>query len=281
MKGGWGAMGLLNLKKSKEFIIKKKKLVQYSRQYAILYRKARLRRGTTYYPPLRERPYRMPQMYPKNRPRPAIQTAYTVNIPNRVEIIGEGAFRFCSFITAVNIPKGVTHIERQAFMYCTNLRRIVLPDTVTTIGEAAFIGCNSLFSIVIPDSVTEISADAFDECTSLETIYINVNKLHMLEDSETTLKAGIYGCLRSPSCNLDELPDDCTMSKHVSSYANEFCDEFKDDPRVIKYMTRIKAITVETAQSIFEKCRNTETKAILINYISENAPCHFSRYTID
>ena len=95
----------------------------------------------------------------------------SINIPDGVTSIGNGAFWGCS-LTSIKIPDGVTSIGNSAFRDCSSLTSISIPDGVTSIEEYAFYGCKSLTSIKIPDGVTSIGEYAFEWCTSLTDVTI-------------------------------------------------------------------------------------------------------------
>jgi hypothetical protein len=80
----------------------------------------------------------------------------SVEIPEDVTTIGDGAFRGCSSLTSIEIPEGVTTIGDGAFRGCSSLTSIEIPEGVTTIGDWAFYECYNLTSIEIPESVTYI-----------------------------------------------------------------------------------------------------------------------------
>jgi hypothetical protein len=88
-------------------------------------------------------------------------------------MIGEGAFQYCSSLTAITIPDGVTTIGMEAFFGCSSLTAITIPDGVTTIGIEAFYGCSSLTAITIPDSVTTIGNSAFSDCSALTKLILS------------------------------------------------------------------------------------------------------------
>ncbi len=125
----------------------------------------------------------------------------SIDIPDSVESIGNGAFEGCTGLNAVYIkdiaswcnikfhsnplsyahnlylngtlvtdlviPSGVTTIKYQAFSDCTNLKSVTIPNSVTTIESNVFSNCTNLESITIPNSVTFIGDDTFSGCTSL------------------------------------------------------------------------------------------------------------------
>ena len=95
-------------------------------------------------------------------------TAY--EIPDLVQTVKTGAFRYCQGLTAVTFPASLTTIEAQAFTSCLSLTAAALPDGLKTIGDFAFAGCAALTSVLIPKSVTSIGAGAFTGCTALTAI---------------------------------------------------------------------------------------------------------------
>jgi hypothetical protein len=68
----------------------------------------------------------------------------SIDIPDSVKIIGDGAFAGCSRMAAITFGKSVTKIGWDAFLDCSGLFLFELPDSVTQIGESAFAGCGML-----------------------------------------------------------------------------------------------------------------------------------------
>ena len=106
------------------------------------------------------------------------RTVTSIKIPSNVESngqtytvtsIGDHAFASC-YITSVDIPDGVTSIGNGAFLRCSGLTSVDIPDGVTSIGNSAFWNCSGLTSVDIPDSVTSIGDRAFRDCDSLKSI---------------------------------------------------------------------------------------------------------------
>lgn len=67
-----------------------------------------------------------------------------VIIPEKFNIIGEGAFRDRTDITSVTLHSGVKKIMSEAFYGCINLRKVSSPQKLNSIGDRAFYGCRCL-----------------------------------------------------------------------------------------------------------------------------------------
>ena len=96
----------------------------------------------------------------------------SVEIPDNVKSIGNGAFALCSSLTSVTIPDSVTSIGSAAFRTCERLKSVTIPDSVTYIGDNAFTCCYELTSVTISNSVTSIGDGAFYDCKGLKSVTI-------------------------------------------------------------------------------------------------------------
>ncbi len=85
----------------------------------------------------------------------------SIQIPETVTAIGEGAFEACVELESVNLPSNITMIRSYTFNGCKSLKEITIPAGVYYIGEEAFADCVSVENIVIPASVTKIGKFAF------------------------------------------------------------------------------------------------------------------------
>lgn len=85
-----------------------------------------------------------------------------------VRIIGEGAFKGNTKLTAVTIPNSVTEIKKEAFSGCIALKELVLPTSLKIIGEKAFYDCTGMKTIIVPKGtpIETIGTDAFKNCTA-------------------------------------------------------------------------------------------------------------------
>ncbi|HAN21673.1 MAG TPA: hypothetical protein DCP51_08390 [Clostridiales bacterium] len=88
-------------------------------------------------------------------------------IPSSVNIIGERAFYYCSYLSKITFSNSVAEIGESAFEGCVNFTSIALPNNLKNIGEYAFYYCTSLNEVSIPKSVTMIGSDAFHKCENI------------------------------------------------------------------------------------------------------------------
>lgn len=116
------------------------------------------------------------------------QNLTNIVIPDSVKLIGIGAFDHCYGLSNINIPNKVTSIGKGAFNYCGGLTSVLIGNCVTSIGVGAFAICDKLATINIPISVSSIGASAFASCSSLTSITIP-NLVQSIENST------FYGCI--------------------------------------------------------------------------------------
>ena len=100
----------------------------------------------------------------------SISGKYTIT--DNTQLIANGAFKNCQFLTSISLPNNIPSIGAHTFNECKSLGSITIPNSVTSIGNYAFSGCFSLTSITIPDSVTSLGESAFSKCESLTSIVI-------------------------------------------------------------------------------------------------------------
>ncbi len=96
----------------------------------------------------------------------------SVEMPDSVVKIEEGAFERCFDLKDITIPDSITTIERSVFSECHSLASLEIPSSVTSIGESAFRNCG-FEDITIPDSVKTIGQEAFWMCNSAESVSIS------------------------------------------------------------------------------------------------------------
>ena len=137
----------------------------------------------------------------------------SVDIPEGVKVIENGAFDYCSNLSRVVLPDSVQHIGA-AFSECTSLIEIQLPDGLVSL-EDAFWCCKNLERIVIPDGVTEIDDFTFGGCSSLCEIKLSKNLAHIGEQA-------FIGCKKLESV---QIPDGVIS---IDDYAFWKCSGLKE-----------------------------------------------------
>ena len=78
-------------------------------------------------------------------------------------------FRLCYSLSSINIPDSVESIEDGAFVYCYSLTSIVLGSGVSSIGDSAFAG-SGLTYVFLPANIKKIDNRAFELCANLTVI---------------------------------------------------------------------------------------------------------------
>ncbi|MCI9403928.1 MAG: leucine-rich repeat protein [Clostridia bacterium] len=100
---------------------------------------------------------------------PSQRTGDVYVIPDSVTVISD--WTFCnSKLKSIEIPDSVNNIGEGAFYNNTNIEHMVLPDSVTRIDDSAFRGCVSLKTVVIPSSVSEFGWGLFSGCDKVTII---------------------------------------------------------------------------------------------------------------
>lgn len=96
----------------------------------------------------------------------ASSASYAAKIKNvvflgdKVESIGEGAFRYCTSLTGIDLPASVTEIGSQAFENCASFVQFTVPANVKSIGSNAFKNCAKLRVVVNLSSLTITAGDS-------------------------------------------------------------------------------------------------------------------------
>ena len=94
----------------------------------------------------------------------------TVSIPDSVQNIEIGAFRFCAKLTEVHLPEGLTRISESTFNACSGLRIVNIPSTVTEIQRLAFTKCYALENLTFPEGLKKIGEYAFGSMEAMDTV---------------------------------------------------------------------------------------------------------------
>ena len=112
-------------------------------------------------------------------------------------------FGDCKSLESVEIPDTVTTIGDGAFSDCINLGNVKIPDSVTKIGSTAFISCEKLKNVRLPKYLTSIGAWAFYNCDGIEEINVPCN----IQEIPNTFYWGNwrYGCIFEECDNLKKI----------------------------------------------------------------------------
>lgn len=91
----------------------------------------------------------------------------SLTLPESLQVIGSGAFNYCTSLQTVTIPEQVTAIYDHAFSDCSALTSVVFAgdaestDNDLQIGGYAFFCCEMLMDVALPKRVTGIGEFAF------------------------------------------------------------------------------------------------------------------------
>lgn len=100
----------------------------------------------------------------------------SVEFPDSLRIIGEGAFSHCDKLKSIKFGNGIEKIGSQnddegcCFAYCTELEEIEFPPSLKYLGQNAFYGCKNLKRVRFNDGLMVIDKDAFNYCTNLKEV---------------------------------------------------------------------------------------------------------------
>ncbi len=134
----------------------------------------------------------------------------SINVPNTINSIGNGAFSGCSSLTEVTFGEQsnsqtavvtyasiaeevetILELGAELFSGCYYLSKITIPYGITKISSNAFTYCVSLTSITIPSTVTKIEDGAFENCFKLVEV-INKSSLDITKGSTDNGYIGYY-----------------------------------------------------------------------------------------
>lgn len=100
----------------------------------------------------------------------------SINLPDTLTSMGDGAFIGCSALKSVVVPDSVVDFGDFMFTYCESLTSAKLGKGIKNLGEYTFYGCSLLSSVEF--SAKEIGELAFSQTQSLETVDLtNVEKI--------------------------------------------------------------------------------------------------------
>lgn len=143
----------------------------------------------------------------------------STTIPKDIEIIGEHAFYFSTYLTSLVIPDSVKVIEGWAISYCRSLTSITLGSGLKTIKTHAFFS-TGIVEVVIPDNVEEMEDSVFGSNSSLTKVTMSKNVKYIADST-------FEYCRKLENINLDNITSignnafyGCTGLKSLSLSAN-------------------------------------------------------------
>ena len=95
-----------------------------------------------------------------------------VEMPSRLDVLGDNAFSGCQALEEAVIPEGVHKIGDSMFGGSSALKKVTLPETLDSIGHYAFQYCSALEEIQLPAGLKFIGSSAFLDCTALKKVNI-------------------------------------------------------------------------------------------------------------
>lgn len=99
----------------------------------------------------------------------------TVNLPESLEVIGDGAFQGCTAIEEITVPGG-TSLSWNVFMGCTALKSARFEEGVTAIPWYTFKDCSSLVWVHIPESMESIEMNSFEGCNAISFAFAGTDE---------------------------------------------------------------------------------------------------------
>lgn len=115
-----------------------------------------------------------------------IETLESVQLPEGLRRIGEGAFKNSGLRGRLVLPEGLTEIGAEAFAGCKGVDGVQLPQSLRRIGKEAFAECG-LRELVLPEGVQEIGEYAFNGCYYIKHVTV-------LCDGKGIDRDAFYGC---------------------------------------------------------------------------------------
>ncbi|MBQ4039879.1 MAG: leucine-rich repeat domain-containing protein [Oscillospiraceae bacterium] len=120
----------------------------------------------------------------------------SVEIPESVTELHEGAFYYCTALQSVTFPQSLTAVGDSAFFSNMSLKSVELPASLSKLGVGTFENCVNLEVVNIPRRLYTISESAFSGCSSLDTVYYSGsetkwNSIDIASDNEPVLNAEI------------------------------------------------------------------------------------------
>ncbi|MCO7121697.1 leucine-rich repeat protein [Ihubacter massiliensis] len=199
----------------------------------------------------------------------------------------------CREITSVNLPDTIEYIGEGAFRNCTNLSALRLPNNKNLIVEyEAFSGCIDLLEITLPEQLKNVQHHAFQNCTSLTTVRLNTINCEAITERRGSDETIFKGCMKLEKVYIGEkvtvvptgIFSGCTGLKKIvyegdnvrkiggAAFAGcksletlELPDSLTEiNPKAFMFCTSLKEVTIpenikKLGYGVFGSCNNIET----------------------
>lgn len=201
----------------------------------------------------------------------------SLNIPDRVEYIGKGAFLENWNMERVNISENtsLTRIAYGAFSSC-GLTSFNVPANISTMAQGAFAGCYNLKTITFSENskIESISAYMFNGCTGLQNIsFGNGSELSSIQAH------GFEGMLSIKSVDLSN-----TKLKEIDNFAFRFCENLTElsIPEGVENIGRfafygcssLKDISIPSSVEHIGRFAFIDAKNVSLYFASETLPLY-------
>lgn len=95
-----------------------------------------------------------------------------VKLPDTVTVLNDRSFENCTNLTSIT-GNGITQIKDEVFTECMILQNLLGFDDVESIGDFAFYNCQSLHDFVSGEKLSKIGEECFGNCVNLQKVNLN------------------------------------------------------------------------------------------------------------
>ena len=143
-----------------------------------------------------------------------------VNLPYNLSEIGPNSFAYCS-IKSIDIPSKVDKIGEYAFRECSSMKSATFNEGLTEIGEFAFENCTSITEANIPSSVISIKKGVFAGCDSLTSFHVDGGNRYYSDKDGILFEDWVLVQFPGGRSGTYDIP---MNTFKIGAYAFAFCD---------------------------------------------------------
>ena len=184
-----------------------------------------------------------------------------INLPDSIEFIEDGAFRFCESLKQVHLPSNLKILSPELF-YGSGIESIDIPSNITEIGYWAFWGCKQLKCLVIPESVTSLGYGIVSAHDGFECIICNAKGYHVENDALINDNKQELLCCWTQQKNY--IVPECV--KRIADFSgNEFVETITVKQPIELTTHQVFASDINLRKVDFQKCITGITEQIFWN----------------